>query len=260
MLHGLTANAHYWDGLIAAGLRQHATIALDLRGRGLSDQPAAGYGLAEHAADVLAVLDQLGHDRAVLCGHSYGGLLGVYLAATHPDRVSRLIVIDIAGPSIHNPEVLELIRPSLERLGGVWSSEAEFVAAMRKTPALAGCWDRHVDAYFRADVRHLDDGRVQVRTPGDVIAQVIREGQREDWQAHLEAVRAPVLLLHARGAFGPPGTSPIVLDTQAKATAAALANCRYEIVPGNHMTMLFGDGAIAVASAIKDFVPRLVSA
>ncbi len=254
LLHGLTANARYWDGLVRAGLRARATIAVDLRGRGLSDQPVDDYSLASHASDVLAVLDHLGHERAVICGHSYGGLLAVYLGAAHPERVDKLVVIDIAGPSIHNPQVLELIAPSLKRLGSVWPSADEFLAAMRKTPALVGSWDRDVEAYFRADIRPLPDGRVQVRIPGDVIAQVISQGQAEDWASHLNAVTAPVLYLHARGGFGAPGTVPIVLDEQAKATAAALRTCRYEIVPGNHMTMLFGDGAIAVATAIDDFL------
>jgi len=257
LLHGLTANARYWDGLVNAGLDRRSTIALDLRGRGLSDQPTDSYDLAAHAQDVLAVLDELGHERAVLCGHSYGGLLGVYMAALHPARVAGLVVIDIAGPSIQNTQVLELIAPSLKRLGSVWPSADAFISAMRATPALAGAWDAAVEGYFRADIRPLADGRVQVRTPGDVIAQVIHQGQAEDWQAHLEAVAAPVLYLHSRGAFGPPGTVPIVLDDQAKATAQTLRDCRYEIVPGNHMTMLFGDGAIAVSAALDDFLDQL---
>ena len=58
LLPGLTANAHAFDGLVQAGLspRFH-TLALDLRGRGLSDAPEYGYTMADHAADVLGLLD-----------------------------------------------------------------------------------------------------------------------------------------------------------------------------------------------------------
>ncbi len=160
------------------------------------------------------------------------------------------MVIDIAGPSIDNPAVLELIAPSLARLGTEWPSLDGFLDAMRASPALGGYWDRDLAAYYRADVRPLPGGGVRVRTTPDTIARVISEGQKEDWGALLAAVRAPSLLIHARGPFGPPGTPPIVLDDQARATVAELPGCRYEVVPGNHMTMLFGDGALAVAGAI----------
>jgi len=253
LLHGLTANTNCFDGLLCAGLDAVDTVAIDLRGRGQSDQPRSGYAIGDHAADVIAVLDALDLPRAMVCGHSYGGLLSVYLAARHPQRVERLVVIDIAGPSVHNPAVLELIAPSLARLGTEWPSREAFLEAMRASPALGGYWDRDLAAYYGADVRALPGGRVRVRTAPETIAQVISEGQKEDWAALLAAVRAPSLLIHARGPFGPPGTPPIVLDDQARATVAELSGCRYEVVPGNHMTMLFGDGALAVAGAILAF-------
>ncbi|MGH9839795.1 MAG: alpha/beta fold hydrolase, partial [Blastocatellia bacterium] len=60
-LPGLTANARAFDSVIAAGPSpQFRVLALDLRGRGLSDKPATGYSIAEHAADVIALLDALG--------------------------------------------------------------------------------------------------------------------------------------------------------------------------------------------------------
>ncbi|HEX8185076.1 MAG TPA: alpha/beta hydrolase, partial [Blastocatellia bacterium] len=60
LLPGLTANAHAFDGLIQAGLNaRFRVLAVDLRGRGLSDKPAVGYSMAQHAADVIALLDHL---------------------------------------------------------------------------------------------------------------------------------------------------------------------------------------------------------
>jgi pimeloyl-ACP methyl ester carboxylesterase len=67
LLPGITANLHNFDGLIAAGLApSFRVVALDLRGRGLSDKPAQGYSIAEHAADVIGVLDAIGLERVVL--------------------------------------------------------------------------------------------------------------------------------------------------------------------------------------------------
>ena len=56
LLPGLTANAHAFDGLIQAGLSpRYRVLALDLRGRGLTDKPTTGYSMADHAADSLFI-------------------------------------------------------------------------------------------------------------------------------------------------------------------------------------------------------------
>ena len=84
-LHGLSANATSFVGLAAAGLSpRFRVIAPDLRGRGRSDAPPHGYRMADHAADVLGLLDALGLQRVVLGGHSFGAYLAIYLAATAP--------------------------------------------------------------------------------------------------------------------------------------------------------------------------------
>ncbi|MGE5102609.1 MAG: alpha/beta fold hydrolase, partial [Deltaproteobacteria bacterium] len=80
LLHGLSANAHCFAGLIGAGLSpSFRVIAPDLRGRGQTDKPATGYTMADHARDVLALLDALGLERVILGGHSFGGYLAIYI-------------------------------------------------------------------------------------------------------------------------------------------------------------------------------------
>ena len=96
LAHGLTANCRSFDvvaGHLAPRLR---VIAPDLRGRGASDKPATGYTMADHAADVLGLLDALGLERVVMGGHSFGGLLSLYIAANHPERVERVLILDAA--------------------------------------------------------------------------------------------------------------------------------------------------------------------
>ena len=100
---GLTANAHSFDGLMRAGLGDVArVIALDLRGRGESDAPPSGYAMEDHARDVLGLLDALGLERVVMGGHSFGGLLTYWLAANHPERVERCVVLD--APAVVEPD------------------------------------------------------------------------------------------------------------------------------------------------------------
>jgi pimeloyl-ACP methyl ester carboxylesterase len=254
-LHGLTANAWSFEAIVSAGIaRVRKTVCLDLRGRGLSDRPASGYGLADHAGDVLAVLDEMGAERVVLCGHSFGGLLSLYMARIHPERVERLVLLDIAGPAVQNPATMDLLGPSIKRLGQISPSMSDFLAAMRRMPFLEGAWNQAIESYYRADVEERADGSVVTRSTPEAIGQVIAGIQKEDWSAHVAGVKQPVLLLHALGPYGPAGTPPLILLEQAEATRRDLADCQYAVVPGNHMTMLFGDGALSIARHIESFV------
>jgi pimeloyl-ACP methyl ester carboxylesterase len=254
LLPGLTANAHSFDGLVQAGLTpRFRVLALDLRGRGLSDKPAAGYSMADHAEDVIALMDHLDIHQAIMCGHSFGGLLTMYLAARYPERIRKVVVIDAAGVLV-NPQTRELIKPSLDRLGKVMPSWEVYLDQMKQAPAFDGWWDPAIESYFRADVETNDDGTVQARSRPESIAEAIDRAGAENWSAHLALIRQPAILLHALGPYGPVGTPPIVLLKQAQATVEAMADCRYIEVPGNHITMLFGEGARAIVKNITEFV------
>jgi pimeloyl-ACP methyl ester carboxylesterase len=253
LLPGLTANAHCFDGLVQAGLTKRSrALALDLRGRGLSDKPATGYRMADHAADVIGLLDWLAVPQAVACGHSFGGLLALYLAAHFPDRIAKLIILD-ASVSLVNQTSRDLIKPSLDRLGKRLPSWEAYLETMKRAPFFYQWWDPLIESYFRADVQINEDGTVQARSRPENIAEAIDKAEQENWKAHTDLVQQPALLLHARGAYGLPGAPPIVPLEQAQATARALADCRYEEIPGNHFTMLFGEGARLIVESIAEF-------
>lgn len=254
LLPGLTANAHCFDGLVQAGLSpRFRVLALDLRGRGLSDKPATGYGMADHAADVVSLLDSLNIERAVIGGHSFGGLLTLYLASRFPDRVARLIVLD-SSAMIVNPTSRELIKPSLARLGKSVSSWGDYIAEIKQMPYYHGWWDPVIESYYRADVEEHEDGSVKPRSSPEQILEAIERAGDEDWMAHAAAVRRPVLLLRAPEGFGLPGAAPIVPLEHAAATAQAFADCRSFDVPGNHMTMLYGASARKIVERIAEFI------
>ena len=75
----------------------------------------------------------------------------------------------------------------------------------------------------------------------------------EPWLHHVQQVKAPVLVLNALGAFGPPGTPPLFDELETRATTNAFSDARYVAVPGNHITLLFGEGAAAVRKEIERF-------
>lgn len=256
LLPGLTANAHSFDGLVAADLSpRFRTVAVDFRGRGLSDKPARGYSMEAYTADVIGVLDALEIPRAVLVGHSFGGLIAMIAAARHPQRVAQLVLID-ASHLLITAETVALIKASLDRLGRRVASLDAYLQTMRRAPFLHGYWDAHVASYFRADVAEFEDGTVQPHTPPQAIAETIEHEYAEPWAEDVAAVTQPVLLLNATEPYGPPGAPPILPAAMAQETAALFADCTYRHVPGNHVTLLFGANARAVAAAITDFVER----
>ena len=259
MLPGLSANAHAFDGLVAAGLSpRFRTIALDLRGRGDSDKPDTGYTLEDHAADVLALLDHLGIERATILGHSFGGLLAIYLAAKHPQRVASLVLLDVAVWILE--DTAKLIRVSIDRLTKTFPSAGGYIDALKHAPYLDGFWDPMVERYFRAEIETSADGTARARTSAAAIEQVIQAIGREPWGEYVKQIAAPSILINGPGAYGPPGAPAIVPAALARETAGSIAGCRYIEVPGNHMTMIFGDNAKHVMRAIAGFVVAEVPA
>src|SRR5947209_310987 len=91
LLHGFPASSYVWrhqvPALTAAGYR---VVAPDLRGCGDTDRPDAveAYALPLILGDLLALLDQLGIDRAQVVAHDWGAAVAWVLAALHPQRVS----------------------------------------------------------------------------------------------------------------------------------------------------------------------------
>jgi pimeloyl-ACP methyl ester carboxylesterase len=251
---GLTANAHSFDGLMRAGLGRAARVlAVDLRGRGESDQPDSGYTMEDHAADLLGLLDALGLERVAMGGHSFGGLLTYWLAANHPERIERCVVID--APAQADPAILDQIKPALDRLGITYPSWDAYLDRVRAMPYFAeGGWDDDVEAYFRADVRFEPDGSVRARSRSEHIRAAVEGTLAVDWPALVTRIGVPVLLLRAPGDFGPPGSPPLLSREDAERTVARLRYGRLIDGVGNHITFVFGRGAEVLTEAITEFL------
>ena len=253
LLPGLTANANEFDGVIKAGLSPHfRVLALDLRGRGQTEKPATGYSMADHAADVLGLLDVLGIQQVIMGGHSFGALLTLHIAAHHPERIRKMIIID--GAAKLHPRVRELIQPSLNRMGRVFASWDEYINTMKQNPAFHGWWDPTIESYYRADVQTNADGTVQSRLYKEGILEATDKALEAPYGEYVSQIDKPAILLNALGAYGPEGTPPVLPYEQAQETVQAIKNCRYVEIPGNHLTMLFGDSAKIVVDTITQFV------
>jgi pimeloyl-ACP methyl ester carboxylesterase len=253
LLPGLTANARMFDAVAAAGLAAtHRLVVLDWRGRGLSDKPDYGYSIGEHAGDVLSLMDHLGFERVVVAGHSFGGLVALHLAANFAPRISCLVLLD-ASHLLVSERTRALVQSTLDRLGQPVPSLEVYLEGVRRAPFLAGAWDEMLADYYRGDVEVNDDGTVQPLARAEAIAETIDMEFAEPWAEYVASIGQRALLLNALEPFGPPDAPPILPREMAMETARALHDCTYLEVPGNHITMLFGDNARSVVSAIEAF-------
>ena len=99
LIHGLGANLAFWYlSVVPLLAREHRVTVYDLRGHGLSTLAPTGYTTSELAADLAALLDRLGIQRAHLVGHSYGGAVALHLAAVQPSRVATVVAADAYLP------------------------------------------------------------------------------------------------------------------------------------------------------------------
>jgi pimeloyl-ACP methyl ester carboxylesterase len=100
MLHGFADTGDMWAPLAKALIKDHTVIVPDLRGMGYSSRPDSGYDKKTQGADIAAVMDKLGIQKADLVTHDIGNMVGFALAAQYPDRITKWVVIDAPLPGI----------------------------------------------------------------------------------------------------------------------------------------------------------------
>jgi pimeloyl-ACP methyl ester carboxylesterase len=100
MLHGFGDTGDMWAPLAKVMVKDHTVIVPDLRGMGLSNQPASGYDKKTQATDIAAVMDALKVDKADLVTHDIGNMVGYALAAQYPARITKWAIIDAPLPGI----------------------------------------------------------------------------------------------------------------------------------------------------------------
>jgi len=135
LLHGLLSHSASWKrwGFVDALVDGYRVACVDSLGHGLSDKPSdeSLYGLRGRAGDVVAVMDELGFERAHVVGYSMGGWLSVGLARHHPGRLSSLVIGGwdiVSGAEAFGP-----ISPAAE---AAWA---------RADPGLRACWEALTD-------------------------------------------------------------------------------------------------------------------
>jgi pimeloyl-ACP methyl ester carboxylesterase len=154
---GISANLAGFDYLgERLGGDQLQVVAVDLRGRGLSDvTPPGTYGPKSHVADLLAIADQLGAERFSLIGQSSGALISMLLAREARDRVERITLIDLCGAPDDSSVVP--VEASIHRLDTVFPSVEAYIELFRSRGVIAD-WSEYWDRYLRYELKPVEGG------------------------------------------------------------------------------------------------------
>ncbi len=140
LLHGLAASARWWTRVVPALSASHRVHAIDLPSFGESGR-GVRFHLDRVPDQLIALMDEAGIERASIVGHSMGGLIAARMAADHPERVDRLLLVDagflrldpswlhkVTGPiravRFTRPPLAKLLMEDLLRVGGVRLAEA----------------------------------------------------------------------------------------------------------------------------------------
>ena len=250
-IHGLTANHTCWASVADVLSPAHRLIAYDLRGRGESDKPDKGYSLAIHADDLEGLLDHFGLKKAVLIGHSLGAHIAVRFAATRPPRVAKLVLVD--GGLDVRAEVLDSLRPAINRLGVEFPSLDMFMGFVRALPMFEGRWNDYLERYFRYDVEELPGGTVRAKASRLAIEEEIANLERERLWVYHHRLKAPTLIFRAPDGLLTP-TDCLMTQEEADAMAHAIPRAKLVVVPGtNHYTVLLGQHP-KVRAALRAFL------
>lgn len=256
-IHGITSTSRTWLAT-ARALGDRATLlAVDLRGRGRSAGLPPVVGLDAHVRDMVAVLDAVELERAVVVGHSLGAYIAARLATSHPQRVARLVLVD-GGLTIPesarapDPEqfVADFLGPTFDRLAMTFPDVAAYQSWWAQHPAVTGSdVDRaDLDAYAAYD---LVGEPPELRS--GISAQVVRDDGL-DLFGELDADRlsVPAVFLCApRGMVDDPHPMQPLADVQTWASADPARREAIEVPDTNHYTIAWGaHGAAAVAAQI----------
>jgi pimeloyl-ACP methyl ester carboxylesterase len=258
LLHGVTSNHLAWSAV--ARHSELDLVAPDLRGRGRSNGVTSAAGMLAHAADLVALLDHLDIDRAVVAGHSMGGFVAATFAAEHPERVASVLLLDGGLPLPPMPAgltadeaIAATIGPAAERLSMTFTDTESYLDFWRAHPALGPHWSEEIADYFAYDL---------VGEPphcrSSVSLQAVRDDSvdlldRDAVDARVRNLPSGTVFLRAEaGMMGDPGGLYPAELVRRHAEAYPAVEMR-DLASVNHYTLVMTDpGAQVVAEAVAE--------
>ena len=184
LIHGGLGNADIWANQVIDLMQDHLVIVADSRGHGRSTRTEDPYGYGLMAADYLALLDYLKVDKVDLVGWSDGGIIGLDIAMTHPERLDHLfahaanITTDGVDPSVADDPVF---------MGTYVGWMAEDYARLSPTPDQFDAFVGQISAMWAREPNWTDEQVAAITVP---TAVVVGEFDEAILRPHSEKIAA----------------------------------------------------------------------
>ena len=232
LLHGYTDSWRSFAPLLAHLPPSVRAIAPSQRGHGDADRPASGYCAADLAADVVALLDALDLERAVVAGHSMGSLVAQRVALDHPGRVLGLVLLGAFATLRGNPAVRELWEGAVSALAD--PVDPNFVREFQESTLARAVPQDFLDTVVRESLK----------VPAYVWRAALAAQMAEDATAELGAIAVPTLILWGdRDAFA--------TRREQEALAAAIPRARLVVYAGAGHALHWEEPAHVVAELVR---------
>ncbi|TCT06684.1 3-oxoadipate enol-lactonase [Aquabacter spiritensis] len=217
--NSLACTLESWRLQMATFTATHRVLRYDTRGHGRSSAPAGPYSMATFAADLVGLMDHFGIDKADIVGLSMGGMTGLGVAITYPDRVNRLVCCAARSDSI--PPFVDS-----------WNTR---IAAIRAAGGMQGVVDFTIERWFTEGFRAanpdaIEEARAMILacdTEGYIACAEALKGL--DYKRSLDTIKAPVLYVAGASDGGAP---PAAMKEMAALTPGA---AYVEIAPAAHI-------------------------
>lgn len=245
LLHGGSANAHWWDFVAPRIVGEHL-VAADLRGHGESDAaPGRDYSLDTHAGDIAALVEHLNLQRVLLVGHSFGAFVALAAVPALSARLVGLALVDSRG------QVSERSARYLNTLAKfphpIYRDHDDALRRFRLLPPATTATPEVLSHIARHSLVPRDDGTWTLGFDRAALSGVAVR----DLQVEKQSVRCPALVI--RGAH-----STALSRSGLSALASELPNARCaEIENAHHHVML--DQPEALAACLAEFAREIAT-
>jgi pimeloyl-ACP methyl ester carboxylesterase len=222
--------------------RDHRVVIFDYRGTGLSAKPSAKYSTAMFADDAATVMDHLGLEGAVVCGHSMGGRVAQLLALDHPRKVRKLILA--SSGAAHPGETGIPLRIAKEMV------EMGYETYVREHTIVVG-WPETYARQHRELIEKYLKVRMANLCPVEFYFRHVLARQEHDTSERLQDIKVPTLILVGDDDHF------IVSDMSHRAAADILAkgipNSRLVVLPGERHSYFYSEPE-KVHGLMRDFL------
>ncbi len=236
-LNGLSQTTVAW-GLVTPYFENDFKIILMdfiFQGQSDSDSPVRDFDI--HARDVISVLDILGVNEVILCGLSYGSLVGQHFAVNYPDRLKKLILISSFAHKTPYYEAIELSWKNALNLGG-YSLMLDVML-----PYVLS------DVYFEKPLIPIDFFKATKKDVVDTAALsklMQATAERKDYRSELQKIKTKTLVVHGRL----DALFPVYLGEE---IANQIKNSKFTIIENAGHTLNI-EAVDTVANSILDFI------